>query len=336
MEAGHIVFIGATTENPSFEINAALLSRCRVLTLNKLQPEHIRSLLERAISDKEKGLLLSLVGSAPGDVIKVEEEALHFLANAADGDARAALNSLEIAGLAAFAAWESTPRRPSADEKAFNVNVKIDGERDGYADGVKQEASSLMLVAVANHKMDISGTGFGMKRLEVLKESLKKEIPPNSIDDYTKPFKRFVGGKEVVKGVQEVKERSPSGGSQGDSGGYMHDVGSRDMERTGVNLYDTAGEAGGSGVENKKERRNIVVTLQQVIPQILLTCIFSSSSKLKPLVVKIFRGFLCINLSLCRGVSDGNPFSGARGNSTFACFVRQDRRGTLQYHQCPN
>ena len=263
MEAGHIVFIGATTENPSFEINAALLSRCRVLTLNKLQPEHIRNLLDRAISDKEKGLLCSLVGSAPGDVIKVEEDALQFLANAADGDARAALNSLEIAGLAAFAAWESTPRKPSGDEKAFNVNVKIDGEKDVYADGIKQEASSsLMLVPATSNRLDISGTGFRMKRLEVLKESLKKENSPNSTDDYTKPFKRFVGGKEVVQGVKEVKERSPSGGSQGDSGGYMHDVGSKDIERIGGNLHDTAGEAG--------ERRNIVVTLQQVT---LATCI---------------------------------------------------------------
>jgi hypothetical protein len=273
VEAGHIVFIGATTENPSFEINAALLSRCRVLTLNKLQPEHVRSLLDRAICHKEKGLLCSLVGSAPGDVIKVEEDALQFLANAADGDARAALNSLEIAGLAAFAAWESTPRKPSADEKPFNVNVKTDGEKDVHADGVKQESpSSLMLVPASSIKMDISGTGFGMKRLEVLKESLKKENPPNSADDYTKPFKRFVGGKEVVKGVKEVKEHSPSGGSQGDSGGYTPDVGSKDIERTAGNLHDTAGETGGSG-----ERRNIVVTLQQV----------TSSNHVSPVLVFI-------------------------------------------------
>lgn len=287
VEAGHIVFIGATTENPSFEINAALLSRCRVLTLNKLQPDHIRSLLDRAIFDKEKGLLLSFVGSTPGDAIKVEEDALQFLASAADGDARAALNSLEIAGLAAFAALQSTPlRRPPnpPEEKTFtvraDVTVKIDGEKDVQhaAEGVKQEASSsLLIVPAPNLKMDISGNGFGIKRLEVLKENLKKENPPNSTDDYTKPFKRFVGGKEVVKGVKEIKERSPSGETQGDSGGYLHDVGSKDMrerdgsservERPAGNLYDTAGETGGSGafgVDSKKERK-IVVTLQQVI-----------------------------------------------------------------------
>lgn len=254
VEAGHIVFIGATTENPSFEINAALLSRCRVLTLNKLQPEHIRSLLDRAIADKEKGLLLSFVGSIPGDVIKVEEDALQFLASAADGDARAALNSLEIAGLAAFAAIESSPpKKPKKPEPE--------------PEPVKQETPSSTLVVATNLKMNISGNGFGIKRLEVLKENLKKENPQNSTDDYTKPFKRFVGGKEVVKGVKELKERSPSGETQGDSGGYLHDdmwekdgTSERVVDRTGD---AAAGEAGGSGGDPKKDRK-IVVTLQQV------------------------------------------------------------------------
>lgn len=54
--------------------------------------------------------------------------------------------------------------------------------------------------------MDIFGNGFGIKRLEVLKENLKKENLFNFIDDYMKLFKRFVGGKEVVKGVKEIKE----------------------------------------------------------------------------------------------------------------------------------
>ncbi|CAM6051708.1 unnamed protein product [Sphagnum compactum] len=116
VEAGHIVLIGATTENPSFEINAALLSRCRVLMLNKLQPDHIQKLLERAILDREKGVLLSIKGGSRGDSVKIEEDALRFLSHAADGDARVALNSLEIAGMAAFAAWESNLQRPQMDE----------------------------------------------------------------------------------------------------------------------------------------------------------------------------------------------------------------------------
>lgn len=256
------MFIGATTENPSFEINAALLSRCRVLTLNKLQPEHIRSLLDRAIADKDKGLLLSFVGSIPGDVIKVEEDALQFLASAADGDARAALNSLEIAGLAAFAALESTPpKKPRA------VPSKPDEKEP---EPVKQETPPSTLAVATNLKMNLSGNGFGIKRLEVLKENLKKENPQNSTDDYTKPFKRFVGGKEVVKGVKELKERSPSGETQGDSGGYLHDdmwekdgTSERVVDRTGDAA--AAGEAGGSGSDPKKDHRKIVVTLQQVL-----------------------------------------------------------------------
>ncbi|GLJ49336.1 hypothetical protein SUGI_1043070 [Cryptomeria japonica] len=97
IEDGSIVFIGATTENPSFEINNALLSRCRVLTLNKLQPEDVRKLLERAITDSEKGLMVSLKGFSCVVGVKVEEEAIEFLASASDGDARVALNALEIA-----------------------------------------------------------------------------------------------------------------------------------------------------------------------------------------------------------------------------------------------
>lgn len=97
IEDGSIVFIGATTENPSFEINNALLSRCRVLTLNKLQSEDVRKLLERAISDSERGLMVSLKGFSCLVAVRVEEEAIEFLASASDGDARVALNALEIA-----------------------------------------------------------------------------------------------------------------------------------------------------------------------------------------------------------------------------------------------
>eukprot|EP01018_Ginkgo_biloba_P003785 Gb_27339 [translate_table: standard] len=104
IEDGSIVFFGATTENPSFEVNNALLSRCRVLTLNKLHPEHLRKLLELAILDSEKGLMVSLKGVSVVSSIKVDEEAIEFLASASDGDARVALNALEIAAAAAAAA----------------------------------------------------------------------------------------------------------------------------------------------------------------------------------------------------------------------------------------
>ena len=89
VEDGTVTFIGATTENPSFELNNALLSRVRVYVLKALQPEDIRSVVSRALEDKERGI------SNPE--LKLEEGALQKLAGFADGDARRALNLLEIA-----------------------------------------------------------------------------------------------------------------------------------------------------------------------------------------------------------------------------------------------
>lgn len=93
VERGDIVFIGATTENPSFEVNSALLSRARVLVLKELLPADLRVMLERAVA-AERGL---------AGRIAVEGEALDLLAAAADGDARRALTTLEIAAASAEA-----------------------------------------------------------------------------------------------------------------------------------------------------------------------------------------------------------------------------------------
>jgi putative ATPase len=93
VERGDIVFIGATTENPSFEVNSALLSRARVLVLRELQAPAIRALVGRALSD-ERGLAGRIAAS---------DEALDLLAAAADGDARRALTTLEIAAATAEA-----------------------------------------------------------------------------------------------------------------------------------------------------------------------------------------------------------------------------------------
>ena len=89
VESGAVTLIGATTENPSFEVNAALLSRCRVVVLRPLDAAQLESVLRRALADVERGL-----GSLSA---AVEDNALAFLAAAADGDARTALNVLEMA-----------------------------------------------------------------------------------------------------------------------------------------------------------------------------------------------------------------------------------------------
>ena len=89
VEDGTITFIGATTENPSFELNNALLSRVRVYVLKPLSAEHIQSILKRALSDTSRGL--------GGSNISIDPDALQQLVASADGDARRALNLLEIA-----------------------------------------------------------------------------------------------------------------------------------------------------------------------------------------------------------------------------------------------
>ncbi len=89
VEAGDVILVGATTENPSFEVNAALLSRCRVVVLEPLTPDAILELLHRALQDEERGLKL--------ESVEAEVEALRIFAERCGGDARFALGSLELA-----------------------------------------------------------------------------------------------------------------------------------------------------------------------------------------------------------------------------------------------
>ncbi|WP_413623416.1 replication-associated recombination protein A [Luteibacter sp. Lutesp34] len=89
IERGVIIFVGATTENPSFELNSALLSRCRVHVLDAVGADDIVAALHRALADSERGL---------GELgLSVDEASLKLIASAADGDVRRALTLLEIA-----------------------------------------------------------------------------------------------------------------------------------------------------------------------------------------------------------------------------------------------
>ena len=89
VENGTITLIGATTENPSFEVNSALLSRCRVFVLAMLEPEAVVAILRRALADETNGL-----GTLR---LSVDDDALEYLAMMSNGDARVALNALELA-----------------------------------------------------------------------------------------------------------------------------------------------------------------------------------------------------------------------------------------------
>jgi putative ATPase len=93
VEDGTITLIGATTENPSFEVNSALLSRSRVFVLHALSDDEVASLVRRALGDRERGL-----GNEPVDL---DDDALEALARLANGDARVALGTLEFAVAAA-------------------------------------------------------------------------------------------------------------------------------------------------------------------------------------------------------------------------------------------
>jgi len=111
VEKGDIVLIGATTENPSFEVNAALLSRCRVYVLRPLGEAEIVTILTRALADAERGLGKSGAAAEPA--------ALGLIARIANGDARSALNILELAVSLHGARVSEATIREAAQKKAL-------------------------------------------------------------------------------------------------------------------------------------------------------------------------------------------------------------------------
>lgn len=108
VEDGTLILIGATTENPYFEVNGALLSRSRVFELKSLERDDIRELIHRAVYDKDKGM------GSYGAVI--DEEAMDFLADVSNGDARAALNAVELGVM-------TTDRNPSDGKIHIDIDV---------------------------------------------------------------------------------------------------------------------------------------------------------------------------------------------------------------------
>lgn len=91
VEDGVVTLIGATTENPYFEVDNALLSRCRIFELKPLEKDDLINIMNRALKDKERGL---------GNIdISIDNDAKEFLADMANGDARSVLNALELAYL---------------------------------------------------------------------------------------------------------------------------------------------------------------------------------------------------------------------------------------------
>jgi len=135
VETGTVTLIGATTENPYFSLNTPLLSRCLLLRLEPLDPEHLRSLLRRALEDPERGL-----GKAR---VSLADEALEHLVEISGGDARMALTGLEAAVLAAETAGESEITRELAADAVQRKAVVYDRQGDAHYDVISAFIKSI-------------------------------------------------------------------------------------------------------------------------------------------------------------------------------------------------
>ena len=137
VEDGTLILIGATTENPYFEVNRALISRSIIFELKPLAPEDIRSILDRAVYDEKKGM-----GAYHAEIA---EDALEFLSDICDGDARSALNAIELAVL-------TTPKGEDgkihitmevAEECIQKRNVRYDKTGDNHYDVISAFIKSM-------------------------------------------------------------------------------------------------------------------------------------------------------------------------------------------------
>jgi putative ATPase len=133
VEDGTVTLIGATTENPSFEVNAALLSRCRVVTLRPLTEEEVGALLDRAVAAKE-----GLAGT-----VTLAPEAREALARYAFGDARRALNAVEVAAAAVRLAGRTEISRADAEEALAQRTILYDKEGEQHYDVVSAFIKSM-------------------------------------------------------------------------------------------------------------------------------------------------------------------------------------------------
>jgi len=136
VEKGTVILIGATTENPYFEVNPPLVSRSRIFALEALNEDHIKKIIKDAIKDKERGLGV--------DNVDISEDALSHLARVAQGDARSALNALELAVL-------TTPKKEGkikidlevAEESIQKKAIVYDKDGDNHYDTISAYIKSI-------------------------------------------------------------------------------------------------------------------------------------------------------------------------------------------------
>ena len=137
VEDGTVVLIGATTENPYFEVNSPLLSRSRLFRFEPLTNDHVKALLERALADDERGL--------GGQSIRIDEDALDHIVDVAGGDARNALNALELAAKVAPAGKDGvrTIDLKIAEQAIQKRVLKYDKNGDNHYDTISAFIKSM-------------------------------------------------------------------------------------------------------------------------------------------------------------------------------------------------
>lgn len=243
IEAGYVIFIGATTENPSTEMISGLLLRCRVFTLKKLHPDHLCTLMKRAISDKDRGVLVSLGDVSGLDFVAIEDEVIQFLADAADGDARVALNGLEAAVLTALgkakgASGFDVERKSIATSEdqcmlpgKGECRMGIEAERKSTAAPEDQCFAPRARADTENpieENISLANRDAPFNMLEHLKGYFQF-----SQEEYARPFKRIVGGKDVTGTTTERTANNVSSDvdmeQRGGIGGTMKEGNDREV-----------------------------------------------------------------------------------------------------------
>ncbi len=134
VEDGIVTLVGATTANPFFAVNSALVSRSQIFQFQALEPEHIKALLQRAVTDKYRGL--------GAKEVQLEDDAADFLAEVCDGDGRRALTALEI-GVLSSTEKPLIFTRQLAEESVQRKAIEYDGSGDGHYDAASALIKSM-------------------------------------------------------------------------------------------------------------------------------------------------------------------------------------------------
>lgn len=246
IESGYVVFIGATTESPSADLISSLYSRCRVFTLRKLQHDHLCTAMKRAISDHERGVQVSLGDVSGIEVLAIEDEVIQYLATAADGDTRMALNALEAAVYIALGKMKHR-RKLELDGRALAIP-----END---DATHKDKEKPIGIAKRDSPHNV---------LEHLKGYFQF-----SQEEYAKPFKKIVGGKEVSSRMSRDKEAQRLNADVDKEGSASAREGDHTERKVGI------GECSAKGMAQVDMETALLVTIADAreafqLPQVLI------------------------------------------------------------------